>query len=610
MTAISFSFRGTPAPSLPLLPPRAFFSPPAPNVNMPGLSAPSYVSRYQQATRPNLISPAAPQYGSAVAAPGGGASGTLGSLPTLPAYDRAVSPGSSGVRVPDAPTITPDAAPALGSILSLESDIQVATPGSVQMPSSPPVPTMATSITTPTRTGPIDLLGVIRNHASLDHAARSLMLEARTEYLDRNAVRAEQSAMSDAAARGFSAPLGIATDAVLEIAHETSVAKRKAAESVRDEALELGRERLATAVAAAVEAEAKAAGVLLEAGKLLIEHDQQLIALAKEVLRELIGAYDTRVEIINEAIAEYQGYLDQVEASNAGRSAANSVNIAKAKNEAIKVGVYEGQLTAAGAGYEIMAESVEAQANTVREIRAYVDYVQAQARISREEIRAFEEIVRGYSQSFGARSAQLQAYASRVEAEASPAAVFAANASAYANFWRGEASRAQGEARFISESAQAYNTEIQNFSRYAQAFRSYVSSVGDAVSLSETALRAWAQSNQSAIRAAAAYNRAAAERASAENAINLQRMDEANTRSILSAQTTILNNRIEGSIRQAQAQALAARAQAAYAVTSETARVNRSGQIATIGSVDESTRNTANFNRQWEVRTQWEEEAV
>jgi hypothetical protein len=610
MSAIRFTFTPTPAPPLPPLPPETFTSPANPPTPGEGMSAPGYTTSYSKVGKGTFVSPAAPNYQTPTLPAGGSSGGSLGALPTLPSYTRPSAPGGSGVSVPGMPSITPDGVPTLGGIIDLSSNIQVGGVPTSDLPDLPGTPSLQTTLILPILEQPRDLLQFVLQHSSLDEPTRELMIQARTEYLDRKAMLAEQKVMADAAGRGFSGPVGIAAAEVLEITHETAVTRRKAIESVRDEALNMGRERLATAVAEAVKVEVKAQTDLLKVGEMLISHDEKVMALAKEVVGDLIKAYNTRVEVINEIISGYQGYLDQVEAYNSGQSAVNSVEIARMKNDVAKIDIFEGQLDAVGAAYDVVADNVEAQANMAREIRAYVDYAQAQATVSREEIGAFEDIVRGYSQSFGVRSAQLQAYGAKVEAEGSAASVFAANASAYASFWRTEASRQQGEARYISESAQAYNAELQNYSRYSQAFRTYISSVNDSVNIAGEGLQAWAQANRSVIRAAAAYNRASAERVSAVNAINLQKMDETNTRAILGAQTAALEQRIQGSLLQAEAQALAGRAQAAYSVTSESARVSYSGQVAEAGSADNTFRNSMNFNRQWTVNTEWEEDAV
>ncbi len=372
---------------------------------------------------------------------------------TIPEFDPGVEPAAPGINVPsvpNAPTITLPAPPALLAL-------NIAGFDGVNIPAFDggelPTVTLIEPTITPYVPGALytsALLETLKTtlRERIENGGTGLRPEVEQALWDRareRELRGMQDALDDLErmeTMGFAYPPGVYADARIKI--QTEFGKTTAGLSrdiaIKQAELELANVQDAIKVATQLEGQLmdyinKTEQRLFEAARYTTEAGVQIYNARVEAYKALLDAYRTKVTIYDATI---RAEISKVEAYKAQIAAEQ----AKADINTSLVNQYRVAADVALANVEIFKAQIQA--------------VQASADVERTRVAMYGEQVRAYATRASAFSAQMEGYRAQAQIEA-------AKQEGYANSVRAYSSQVEAAAQQLSAKVEAYKAEVQGY---------------------------------------------------------------------------------------------------------------------------------------------------
>lgn len=274
------------------------------------------------------------------------------------------------------------------------------------------------------------------------------------------AIRAEQSAVDEWAARGFSMPPGM-------LAKQTAVIREqerlKAAELNRDVMIESAKwqiESIRFAVQQGIALEqltqnlyANMANRLFEVAKFQADAQIRVFDAQISLFNAQNSAFATLAQVyrakLDGALSKLQAYKIAVE----GQAAIGQVNQQR-------VEVYKARLTAVQSNVEVY--------------KAMMQGASVRADVIKNQFDAYRADVQAFAEQVGAEKAKFDAYESRIKGEQAKAGVFEAQTRAYASTVQAVANKGDLKVKAAQIKMEAARTKVAKFSADVEAYKTNV----------------------------------------------------------------------------------------------------------------------------------------
>lgn len=334
---------------------------------------------------------------------------------------------------------------------------------------------------------------------ALTPAVENAMYERSRDKVNAEFNRTRDTALSEAAKRGFTMPGGAVMSAIQQARQAGADNNARASTEIMVKMAELEQQNVQFAVTTSTNLRTAVLSAALSFHSNLISLNGQALSYAQSIMSATIEVYNTSVRAYQ---AKLDGYRAEAQVFEARiRGALANIELYKAEIDALQA------LTQVDvAKISIYREQIAGQTALVNMYRTRVDAIVSVASLEKLKLEMFSEQVQAYTAQTQAKSAEWQAYSAAVNGEEAKARVYATQVQAYQSEWGGYSARVgakseqiralsisnQGKAQYASARMEAYSAQVNAEGRRVDA----------EISLKGQLLQEYSVANQAAVSAA------------------------------------------------------------------------------------------------------------
>lgn len=368
--------------------------------------------------------------------------------------------------------------------------------------------------------------------------------------------------LSQAAARGFCAPVGFVDAQVIQLADKELRERLKVSEKVRDEIFQSSFEVVARSIASTVAIEKYHLALYLKYVRQVIETYKLNLSLAVKLASHLESVLATAKRFVALQVDAYNALVSGVEAYNSVQLDAIKLVKAQIDTLAARVEMYATDIRTASAKTEVDAIEVDKKAIAYKLYESKLRGVLANIDIAQQNVAAYSYAVDAYGKSMAGIADAVSAYEKYISAQMSKISVDDANISAYKKLIAAERDRLSGYEQVVSKNIQLLDDEIASYKQAIVAEGSVISNYLNTLEQSSAILSTYYDYVRAVYGAVSDYARANVSytagkstldllSASTEADVNLLNMDREAILAALDASRRTIKARTAGALSQA-----------------------------------------------------------
>ena len=258
----------------------------------------------------------------------------------------------------------------------------------------------------------------------LNPAVENAIYERSKAKIDAEARRVRDSALSDAAARGFTIPGGALLSAIQQARQAGADNNAKASSDIVVMQAEMEQKNLQFAVTTSTGLRTALLSATLSYHQNLTTINGQALEYAKTVMTAIIEVYNTAVKAFTVKLEAYKA--DAVVYETRLKAAMSGIELYRAE-----IGALEALANVDKSKVDIYRARIESLTSLSNVYRAQIEAVQGRVGLEKLKLDVFQAQVQAYSTQVQAKSAEWQGYTAAIGGQTAKAQMFASQVQAY-----------------------------------------------------------------------------------------------------------------------------------------------------------------------------------